>query len=279
MWDSIDKNWDRAVEAIQGIPGLHLERSRQAFDSYWGQQREGLMLNLTDRLKEFKLQNDRLGQFTLSEILAKELQPRACLKGWDQDLARAIDQVRIDQGPREVELDAELRRICRENRPKEELFAIQRKIREHSAATERKVAAVTCDLESMKKGWKNELAFYKECIAWVRVAASKRKQIKLVFTQELKRIEKLQESEFNELFQPTDDSETGLEVQEDLNTAIATALASHSVRTSPADCPFSRGYGDLIENTRLEKSGIIIIIIHLLGLAPAGYLAAPDNGP
>jgi hypothetical protein len=24
---------------------------------------------------------------------------------------------------------------------------------------------------------------------------------------------------------------------------------------------------------------IIIIIIHLLGLAPAGYLAAPDSGP
>jgi hypothetical protein len=24
---------------------------------------------------------------------------------------------------------------------------------------------------------------------------------------------------------------------------------------------------------------IIIIIIHLLGLAPAGYLTAPDNGP
>jgi hypothetical protein len=32
----------------------------------------------------------------------------------------------------------------------------------------------------------------------------------------------------------------------------------------------------------LLKVGIsqpIIIIIHLLGLAPAGYLAAPDNGP
>jgi hypothetical protein len=28
-----------------------------------------------------------------------------------------------------------------------------------------------------------------------------------------------------------------------------------------------------------ELTGMIIIIIHLLGLAPAGYLTAPDNGP
>jgi hypothetical protein len=30
---------------------------------------------------------------------------------------------------------------------------------------------------------------------------------------------------------------------------------------------------------RFDSITIIIIIIHLLGLAPAGYLAAPDNGP
>jgi hypothetical protein len=27
------------------------------------------------------------------------------------------------------------------------------------------------------------------------------------------------------------------------------------------------------------SESVIIIIIHLLGLAPAGYLTAPDNGP
>jgi hypothetical protein len=30
---------------------------------------------------------------------------------------------------------------------------------------------------------------------------------------------------------------------------------------------------------KVPVDGQVIIIIHLLGLAPAGYLAAPDNGP
>jgi hypothetical protein len=38
------------------------------------------------------------------------------------------------------------------------------------------------------------------------------------------------------------------------NTAIAVALASHSVTKSPADYPSLRGYGDFVENTQLEKN-------------------------
>jgi hypothetical protein len=32
------------------------------------------------------------------------------------------------------------------------------------------------------------------------------------------------------------------------------------------------------QGRRVDHPAIIIIIIHLLGLAPAGYLAAPDSG-
>jgi hypothetical protein len=55
------------------------------------------------------------------------------------------------------------------------------------------------------------------------------------------------------LFPPTVFSE--VDGPADLNEAIAFALASHSVKTSPADCPSSKGYGDLVESTRSEKSG------------------------
>jgi hypothetical protein len=40
-----------------------------------------------------------------------------------------------------------------------------------------------------------------------------------------------------------------------------------------------RTSGELEESQSLLGIIIIIIIIHLLGLAPAGHLAAPDNGP
>jgi hypothetical protein len=62
----------------------------------------------------------------------------------------------------------------------------------------------------------------------------------------------------DELFPPSDDSEIDLEEQDgpmDLNEAITAALVSHSIRTSPADCPSSKGYGDSVESTRSEKSG------------------------
>jgi hypothetical protein len=37
--------------------------------------------------------------------------------------------------------------------------------------------------------------------------------------------------------------------------------------------------GRLVVGVRHARIIIIIIMIHLLGLAPAGYLAAPDSGP
>jgi hypothetical protein len=37
--------------------------------------------------------------------------------------------------------------------------------------------------------------------------------------------------------------------------------------------------GSNISEVSFGKEEMKIIIIHLLGLAPAGYLAAPDNGP
>jgi hypothetical protein len=112
-------------------------------------------------------------------------------QGWQKDWARAEDQLRLDEEPRKVELELELRRIWRENSPKEEHYEIHRKIREHSEATERKVATLTREFESMKKHWENELAFYKDCIVWIRSASSKLEAIKTQDTQELKRIEKL----------------------------------------------------------------------------------------
>jgi hypothetical protein len=74
----------------------------------------------------------------------------------------------------------------------------------------------------------------------------------------LKRIEKPQALEFNELFPPTDDSETDeLEDEpEDLNMAIASALVSRALPKSPVDYPSLRGYGDFVESTQLEKIGL-----------------------
>jgi hypothetical protein len=34
-----------------------------------------------------------------------------------------------------------------------------------------------------------------------------------------------------------------------------------------------------VNHITLPTCQVLIIIIHLLGLAPAGYLTAPDNGP
>jgi hypothetical protein len=96
-------------------------------------------------------------------------------------------------------------------------------------------------------GKKVLIAFYEECMSWVRSANSKLKLIRTQFRQELKRIEKLQALEFNESFPPTTEPEAE---PEDLNTVIADALASHARKRSPADYPSSRGYGDSAESTR-----------------------------
>jgi hypothetical protein len=151
------------------------------------------------------------------------------------------------------ELESEYRRATRENRPKEELYDIVRKLRELPGVLERDVRATTREHESMKKGWESELAFFQECINWVRSANFKLRTIRTQSRQELKRIEKLQALELNELFPPTDDSgsEPG-----DLNSAIADALASHAAGKSPVDSPSLRAYGDFAESTRSEKSGV-----------------------
>jgi hypothetical protein len=258
MWNSICDNWEDRAAAIEHIPELHVEMRRQTFDAYWKQKKDALMLNLSDELKEFKEKNDRLGRFTLSEILAKEMQPRAYLSGWQKDWSRADDQLRLDLEPRRIELALEQRRICRENRHKEEFYAIHQKIRDHAQLTERKVAALTSEFVALKKSCERELAFYREYIPWVRSASSELKGIKTVFSQELKRVERLQELEFNELFPPTEVSEADFREQVgpvNLNAAISAALEFHSVKTSPWDCPSSKGYGDFVESTQTEKSG------------------------
>jgi hypothetical protein len=168
--------------------------------------------------------------------------------------------MRIRMDPGKVRLECERDRICRSHPSLAEIREIKRKIEEYEQEFQRHVDHITKVWGSMRKNWQDELTLCLECTSWVRSAPSNLQKIKLQSTQEMKRLEWLQEVERNELFPPTDDTEAQAEDQAicpDLNQVIASALASHAVQASPADCPFLRGYGDdqNIESTRWEKSG------------------------
>jgi hypothetical protein len=60
-WQAVDENWARATEAIQDIPGRHLEKMRKSHNAYWGELKANLFSNLRRQLEEYKCQNDRLG--------------------------------------------------------------------------------------------------------------------------------------------------------------------------------------------------------------------------
>jgi hypothetical protein len=163
--------------------------------------------------------------------------------------------------PGRIELDKELRKISRcdwEDVPKEEYYAINRKICEYAQETEEKVADLAYEYQRRKKDYEARLSYVKECPVWMRRAPTLRRGIATVFSREWKRLQKWQGMEIDELFPFTDDSETESNEQNDrldLNQEIAFALASHTVPRSPADYTLLEGYGDLIESTQSEKSG------------------------
>jgi hypothetical protein len=252
MWDSIDSNWWDRVEAIQDIPDIHLDKRREAFQPFWKQQRESWEQNLATQLLDFKKQNERLGRFTISELLAKEMQPKACLATYNKGWSEEVDLRRLEGDKLLADLNMELSRACRENK-KEEIYALFQKKRTCEEAIEKDVRAITLKWSSWKKDWERELAFYRECTNWMRSANSKLNLIRSQARQELKKMEKVQEREFNELFPPTIETEADPEPEE-LNEAIAVALANHALKQSPADCPSPKGYGDSVESTQSEKN-------------------------
>jgi hypothetical protein len=129
MWDSVCDNWWDKVEAIQDFPEIHLEKRLQAFGPYWKQQKEAWTQNLSSRLKAFKEQDERWGPFSHKDLLEKELLPKVMLSGWEQDLNKAIEEKEAEDCRSMVDLQIELRRMYREDRPKSELYEICRKIR------------------------------------------------------------------------------------------------------------------------------------------------------
>jgi hypothetical protein len=256
MWDSVCDNWWDRVEAIEQIPDVHVEKRRQAFHAFWKRKRENWERQLCTKLAEFKAEKERLWRYTIKEIIGFEIHPQVCLSGWEKSLNNAIDEQRIVDGRKLFDLQTEFRKASRENRPVSEISEIYRKIQDCEAAMERAERALIREYEDRKKLWQAILAYYRECILWVSTANSKLERIQARFTQKLRKIEKVQEREFNELFPFCDDTDSEVPDQEteDLNTAIAVALASHSVTKSAADYPSLRGYGDFVENTQLEKN-------------------------
>jgi hypothetical protein len=119
----------------------------------------------------------------------------------------------------------------------------------------REVQYITQVWEARKKNWEKELTFYRECTDWVANAGPKLRAIRAQAQSELKRIEKWQALEDQELFSLTEVPEDDSDEPVDLNQAIANALASHAIKQSPADYLSLRGYGDSFESTHLEKIG------------------------
>jgi hypothetical protein len=255
MYDSIDYVLENCPE-LDYIPEVHLEKRRQMFWPYWKTQRAEWERSFTSQLKEWKEKNDHLGQWDLGTILAKELQPRACLAGWRKSLNAEIEQAEIDLGHEELQLRLSLNRILRENRPKE-YFEACRQLKLTEAKKERVLRTIANKHEKDRCFWEDQLSFFNSCTGWLRIRDVRLRTIKKQAQQELKKIEKMQDLEFNELFPPSEDSDSEPieESSVDLNAEIAQAIARHSILQSPADCSSQRGYGDFVESARSEKSG------------------------
>jgi hypothetical protein len=181
------------------------------------------------------------------------------LASWQKDWTDANDRVLTRFEPEKFKLETERDCLIRSKPSLEEIRDMKRRIAEHEQETQRHLDHTARVWNRMRKSWQDELTLCQEASVWVRSAASNLKKIKVRFTQDLERLELLQEDEHKRLFPPTVDSviDPPEQGRPDLNQAIASALASHAVPASPADCPFLRGYGDdpKIESTRSEKSG------------------------
>jgi hypothetical protein len=92
------KSWDKAVEAIGNIPEIHHAKAKAEALEYWERRRKGWGQNFTAQLKEFKNQKDRLGQFTIPQLLAREHFPRFWLSNseWERAWMREEEQRQLE---------------------------------------------------------------------------------------------------------------------------------------------------------------------------------------
>jgi hypothetical protein len=125
----------------------------------------------------------------------------------------------------------------------------------NNAKTKAEVLEISQRWNRSMQRWRRKLDFNQEASRWFRSRKDKLAAIKSRFTRELRQLENMKKAETNELFpQIVVSNFAPPEDRPDLNAAISAALVSYIVQTSPADYPFSTGYGDFIESTRSEKS-------------------------
>jgi hypothetical protein len=126
----------------------------------------------------------------------------------------------------------------------------------NNARTESEVKEISQKWERTIKRWQRTSDFNRDALRWFRSREDRLAAIKTRFTRELRYLKNMRKAEPNELFpQEVASSMVPTVAQPDWSAAIATALKSYSVQTSPVDCPFSKAHGDSFESTRSEKSG------------------------
>jgi hypothetical protein len=259
MWRSIDENWDTAAEAIEDIPSTQWERRREMFKPFYDFEWTAWGNRFKRELFEYKLDDTTYGGYSEACLRESYKQIDHWNRVWQGRLAKEIEQCREKGASQDHELRMKYARSRNAGASPEELEAICQEILECTDKVEERVQKISKAWNQMDTEKKMQARFNLNAFRWLRTRDSKRAMIKDRFSRELKELRKPQEVESRDLFPPTEalDVDFPVQARPDLNQAIASALADHAVLTSPADCSFSRGYGDVpkSESTRSEKSG------------------------
>jgi hypothetical protein len=65
---SIQRHWEKVVPKLEWVVYYHMDRRINSFADYWGNQEEELLSRLTEKLQDFKLQDEHLSQFSEKEL-------------------------------------------------------------------------------------------------------------------------------------------------------------------------------------------------------------------
>jgi hypothetical protein len=239
--ESICDHWDEKAASIAHIPACHVEIRRQTYDTYWREKKGEALAQFNEKLQEFKLNQANFGQYNLSYITIQVESSE-----WEKEWEIEKDRIRLSAGHEISLAEIQARKVDRPGNFKEvcKMFG---QVDTLKKALEKKIQVAYATRQRWVRNWKSQLSFFQECRDWLRKAKPYQERITSQAQYILKRINKQQEREFQELFPPTPVAEPD---HSDLNAAIRKALESHSVSQSPADHPSPKGNGDHLESTR-----------------------------
>jgi hypothetical protein len=264
--ESIQESWEAVTPALEKLHQRSAEKRKATFESYYQLELQSWRERFTSELREFKKQDRRFNHLTPESLLENRKKWMDKRISWGNDRASELRRAKVEGQEREEEIKKHWNQVMNEAARTGKLppynfeAQTQRKVQANAKRTQDEIQEITQKWLKFLDRIKASLKSFDEAEKWLRIKDETLLGIKQKFATELGHLKQLQQYEQKVLFHQPRPIEYSHPIapaaRPDLNQAIAKALQFHSEKTSLADPPFSKGYGDSseIESTRSEKS-------------------------